>query len=194
MRGENVPVNCSIIFSGTSPHAWGKPVGLEGHVVDGRNIPTCVGKTLVRRWLRSANPEHPHMRGENWRAGVSSDMKDGTSPHAWGKRCPTCPPSSTRRNIPTCVGKTRWYFFYSGSPSEHPHMRGENLNAQSGSFPERGTSPHAWGKHDWFARDCFHFRNIPTCVGKTKRFPDSRCPFPEHPHMRGENPPGAMAT
>jgi len=38
---------------------------------EGRNTPTCVGKTPLRHWARKVLSEHPHMRGENHTAQVS---------------------------------------------------------------------------------------------------------------------------
>ena len=113
----------------------------------------------------------------------------GTSPRAWGK------PSRDRcaladvRNIPTCVGKTP-----SGRPSEpsgpeHPHVRGENLRPLHPDWGNLGTSPRAWGKRRRSARVRCLFRNIPTCVGKTRGWSPRRTPGAEHPHVRGENIP-----
>ena len=157
-----------------------------------RNIPTCVGKTFPRT-MRIAS------------------LRDGTSPHAWGKpaaverkgfagrNIPTCVGKTAElvellhrllpegRNIPTCVGKTEFFARSSQGPSEHPHMRGENLSRIESPRHRNGTSPHAWGKLQVDGRVFRHRRNIPTCVGKTAPANASSHGTAEHPHMRGEN-------
>ena len=60
------------LWVGSSPHAWGRPVPEDPHVVQHRFIPTCVGQT------RSA--------------AARSAVFCGSSPHAWGRRPPPCGP------------------------------------------------------------------------------------------------------
>ena len=151
MRGENDGHRLKRSgTAGTSPHAWGKQ-GDEGagHPAT-RNIPTCVGKTLLLPIFAFGEPEHPHMRGENSHSSKDALPQPGTSPHAWGKR--RCPGVArlAARNIPTCVGKTWRRQRPPCRSSEHPHMRGENLGCTTGSRLVPGTSPHAWGKPSIF--------------------------------------------
>ena len=67
-------------------------------------------------------------------------------------------------------------------------MRGENIIEDSSTTLTNGTSPHAWGKRETVEKGREAFRNIPTCVGKTSAVRQCPTVFPEHPHMRGENP------
>ena len=92
--------NKNFCFLGKPPHAFGRHAN------------------------RKREQEHPHMRGEDWQ--VYSQVRSGTSPHAWGRHNTSDIQSCGRgtsphawgrlrskrltirygRNIPTCVGKT----------------------------------------------------------------------------------------
>ena len=78
-------------------------------------------------------------------------MRNGTPPHAWGKR-----PAATDQRLKAPV---------------HPHMRGENILAAAGGVALLGTPPHAWGKRASACRFGFAYRYTPTCVGKTDSEP-----------------------
>ena len=152
---------------GTSPHAWGKHKHSWANPRKSRNIPTCVGKTVVFRKEFIETSEHPHMRGENKPRKFINALRNGTSPHAWGKLAEGLVPPNHVRNIPTCVGKTDMLCVHEICLLEHPHMRGENLMVACPLPVLVGTSPHAWGKQRVYKFPWFYFRNIPTCVGKT---------------------------
>ena len=113
MRGENVRAGLR-----------------DGGVV--RNIPTCVGKTKSTLTLRTANTEHPHVRGENAARKGGRKIQIGTSPRAWGKQRESRSLSQRKRNIPTCVGKTDKKQKAAEDMPEHPHVRGENCPGQRG--------------------------------------------------------------
>ncbi len=188
MRGENC---CFRGFhggvSGTSPRAWGKPIGKRAEFLAFRNIPTCVGKTLRWRDASRRSAEHPHVRGENLCGVQVRGQRRGTSPRAWGKPEARSAAWAEQRNIPTCVGKTSSGKSSSVVKPEHPHVRGENRLTRLNILRIVGTSPRAWGKHQHLHCGVVRPRNIPTCVGKTLRQGRSGCPGPEHPHVRGEN-------
>ena len=66
LRGENPFTSHDVEpVMETSPPAWGKP-GRNGarHPLR-RNIPTCVGKTIVALPFVLLLKKHPHLRGEN---------------------------------------------------------------------------------------------------------------------------------
>ena len=147
VRGENFsgPVSALPLF-GTSPRAWGK-LRLKRKLSEcRRNIPTCVGKTILRHITDLTKPEHPHVRGENCKSSGGWGSTPGTSPRAWGKHPVPADVGAYDRNIPTCVGKTRQYRALLRLCSEHPHVRGENRANSSSTRSPRGTSPRAWGK------------------------------------------------
>ena len=127
MRGENLAVTAAPSqMYGTSPRAWGKRRPGDRPNRQGRNIPTCVGKTCVHFTPIGAISEHPHVRGENFLFSIRRKASLGTSPRAWGKPPPKAPACNSFRNIPTCVGKTARKTQGKQIKAEHPHVRGEN--------------------------------------------------------------------
>ena len=81
-----------------------------------------------------------------------------------------------------------WRTLAVGRPSaKHPHLRGENIRSARRTIEARETSPPAWGKRDYSSFKQNTFRNIPTCVGKTKTSRSLSTVARKHPHLRGEN-------
>ncbi len=102
---------------------------------------------------------------------------------------PICLPCALSRKFfaLTCVGKTGTASATGTTPTEHPHMRGEDWHCQCYRHHTNGTPPHAWGRPNpnrWRQLLC---RNTPTCVGKTPTRRSIHSPSEEHPHMRGED-------
>ena len=107
MRGEySKDFRHALPEGGSSPHAWGIPIGKLMHDVDKRFIPTCVGNTSGRRPRKTPGPVHPHMRGEYSVLEVWKYPPAGSSPHAWGIPSPAGGWAASCRFIPTCVGNT----------------------------------------------------------------------------------------
>ena len=107
VRGENDACATELgTCFGTSPRAWGKPFQLRPKDFSSRNIPTCVGKTLLENCVIQIPAEHPHVRGENPRVPRARWHEVGTSPRAWGKLTLGISENTCLWNIPTCVGKT----------------------------------------------------------------------------------------
>ena len=157
-----LPVN-----RGPSPRAWGKREQLDSRSLNGRTIPTCVGKTVELIYASAANTDHPHVRGENFSIRKLAAMETGPSPRAWGKRNHRDHPMPIQRTIPTCVGKTQVRQQERSMSADHPHVRGENSKRFSITAFHSGPSPRAWGKHYKLNSRDYRFRTIPTCVGKT---------------------------
>ena len=186
--GENTPAAHGVPPDfGTSPREWGKLECPLCHKKNGRNIPTRVGKTILRQQQLFYISEHPHASGENWTRHRLWTTTIGTSPREWGKRTKTIAERRRRGNIPTRVGKTLPRTAKDDWCAEHPHASGENLISPRSRCVSSGTSPREWGKLDRHLQPRKHPRNIPTRVGKTCR----RCPYErlhaEHPHASGEN-------
>ncbi len=95
--------------------------------------------------------------------------------------------NNNTRFTPTCVGKTGGAGGGVGTVMVHPHVRGENLELQTGEPVIVGSPPRAWGKLYLCADNSENTRFTPTCVGKT--IVDRSVQFTEevHPHVRGEN-------
>ena len=110
------------------------------------------------------------MRGENICMKLTIIFIDGTSPRARGKLVPARHGYSWGRNIPACAGKTVRNDGGACRSSEHPRVRGENLNTDAHVTNVTGTSPRARGKLPPQPQFSPHRRNIPACAGKTQLF------------------------
>ena len=112
--------------TGSPPHARGRLTGLSRKESSRGITPACAGKTVCRTSNFQLSPDHPRMRGEDWRRSVSSDGDSGSPPHARGRppllSCLT--PSS--RITPACAGKTCRTVSSLQPPWDHPRMRGED--------------------------------------------------------------------
>ena len=87
----------------------------------------------------------------------------------------------------TCVGKTQSSTAACISCSDHPHLRGENLQTATAHKYPSGPSPPAWGKLPDVFVTLGMVRTIPTCVGKTASHKSLSSVSSDHPHLRGEN-------
>ena len=94
-----------------------------------RNTPTCVGKTFDTNPNRSGLEKHPHVRGEDDNPFPRVILNRETPPRAWGRPARQALLSSTRRNTPTCVGKTSAALIVRKKRKKHPHVRGEDASA-----------------------------------------------------------------
>ena len=152
----------------TPPRAWGRRSSRRCAAAQGRNTPTCVGKTESPITYLSALWKHPHVRGEDELLKRHVNIVRGNTPTCVGKTR-KCTPSITpqkkhphvrgedcrqwrrngcgRGNTPTCVGKTPSLPLPVPSLRKHPHVRGEDTTATT---TLQGID-----------------RNTPTCVGKT---------------------------
>ena len=67
----------------------------------------------------------------------------------------------------------------------HPHMRGVYEGFKLDDTPHYGSSPRAWGLPLSNAEICCDCRSIPTYVGFTRCWLQSKRAQPVHPHIRG---------
>ena len=172
----------------TPPRAWGRPVLKPIAPSSERNTPTCVGKTAQHAHPAPVHQKHPHVRGED-RVYVSSvSMSGETPPRAWGRLSHCCGLASPSGNTPTCVGKTATYWRRKKPYWKHPHVRGEDPRMPSRAAPINETPPRAWGRPTPSPKKGRGLRNIPTCVGKTRRVWKANPAPKKHPHVRGEDP------
>ncbi len=152
------------------------------------NTPTCVGKTLFGGVRHFAGGKHPHVRGEDQHSKCAIAWARETPPRAWGRRNGRIRGTKTRRNTPTCVGKTTARACRAASRRKHPHVRGEDrvLLLLHGLYAE--TPPRAWGRPVPASFSSDTMRNTPTCVGKTCTVSAEGGDGEKHPHVRGEDP------
>ncbi len=187
-RGENS--GSSLILNvghGPSPPTWGKLTVPERVIDAHRSIPTHVGKTREIPYRAAISAVHPHPRGENARTPRVLQRRLGPSPPTWGKRSLRLVSCTTRRSIPTHVGKTLRAASIWAIAAVHPHPRGENDDRGLGVDGHLGPSPPTWGKLELVSPRSGLSRSIPTHVGKTRAEGSARRVHLVHPHPRGEN-------
>ncbi len=178
--------------SGSSPQAWGTPQQTGRPVRTPRFIPTGVGNASRDRSSSMPPPVHPHRRGER-RQGVPVWGKTvGSSPQAWGTLYtqPVC--RLMARFIPTGVGNAHRFRSVPGGGTVHPHRRGERGEDGDAALAGGGSSPQAWGTHDFDKKPGEGFRFIPTGVGNALHHLFDCVFLPVHPHRRGERAFGAI--
>ena len=177
---------------GSSPRAWGILQVRQGQCLASRFIPTCVGNTTRCRPGRSRRPVHPHVRGEYDGGTTPPAAGGGSSPRAWGIHNFTGGEISPTRFIPTCVGNTSRTATRCVPPPVHPHVRGEYDGGTTPPAAGGGSSPRAWGIHNFTGGEISPTRFIPTCVGNTSVHVREQRRGSVHPHVRGEY--GLVAT
>ena len=107
------------------------------------------------------------MRGENDLLCSSGGGKQGSSPHARGKRPVYISRKDPEGLIPACAGKTLEEPDFQALRKAHPRMRGENFSPTNVGFFFPGSSPHARGKRGLPRRVLLVVGLIPACAGKT---------------------------
>ena len=117
--------------------------------------------------MQASAKKHPHVRGE--------DRKHDDRPFLG------------MGNTPTCVGKTPGKCAIRESIWKHPHVRGEDATDKQYVGHTKETPPRAWGRLFCVSLRWHHFRNTPTCVGKTCAIPFKDNTARKHPHVRGED-------
>ena len=152
-----------------------------------RTIPTRVGKT--QGYLGKDRPatDHPHASGENAIRFALSEVVCGPSPREWGKLRFPRTVFTSKRTIPTRVGKTYTSASTSTPITDHPHASGENYRFANVSALANGPSPREWGKLRRPGRHRTGLRTIPTRVGKTVDATALCAVNSDHPHASGEN-------
>ena len=131
---------------GSSPHARGKVLYLQGIGNLLRIIPACAGKRLNPDAPSIDWNDHPRMRGEKTFVKVLNSVKRGSSPHARGKVTSSLHPSNPYRIIPACAGKRPTTGRPTTARQDHPRMRGEKFPHPYLLQKVPGSSPHARGK------------------------------------------------
>ena len=145
-RGDHAGMNIAAVESrGSSPHAWGPPLGVDEDGAGKGIIPTRVGTTEPRIASTTTFWDHPHTRGDHPEMDSRNSSARGSSPHAWGPPVRESPVEHAAGIIPTRVGTTRAACRWAPSPWDHPHTRGDHNAAVFRLFRALGSSPHAWG-------------------------------------------------
>ena len=153
-------------ITGSSPRTWGTGSGRKSALRQGRFIPTHVGNRSTPMPCGSAQPVHPHARGEQ---GRQCDIADGVV-----------------RFIPTHVGNSRRPSAQNTSRPVHPHARGEQMKRMTQRSNLHGSSPRTWGTEVRLLQLAVCHRFIPTHVGNSGNTGFNLSPQKVHPHARGE--------
>ena len=173
--------------SGSSPHARGAQFLKCCARYAYRIIPACAGSTFGPASGGMRGGDHPRMRGEHHTLPMSTQLHEGSSPHARGARlrCPGTPKG--RGIIPACAGSTFSISVLCIVLRDHPRMRGEHWDDDSSNTAKEGSSPHARGALGRRFEQHGEGGIIPACAGSTDLKVISRRDLRDHPRMRGEH-------
>src|ERR1700734_1165313 len=106
---------------GSPPRAWGRLEHVLSEAEEKRFTPTCVGTTTGPTTSPRSASVHPHVRGDDAAACVSSSARFGSPPRAWGRRTQGTCSFATPRFTHTCVGTTFSIVLEGEEGSVHPH-------------------------------------------------------------------------
>ena len=108
MRGEDFASHkWTATKPGSPPHARGRLRDGGGVGGSGWITPACAGKTITRFVNGGTPPDHPRMRGEDPFPGRGTMPRNGSPPHARGRRSYHFQLLLNRRITPACAGKTQ---------------------------------------------------------------------------------------
>ena len=172
---------------GSPPHARGRP--LYPYVMESkmRITPACAGKTRWQDAISFRRWDHPRMRGEDCLENIVIVFWAGSPPHARGRLTVPEAQKYNYRITPACAGKTIFTHICVGDSTDHPRMRGEDVDALNTLDEFRGSPPHARGRHVHHALAPEPARITPACAGKTFSEHMWAKVRPDHPRMRGED-------
>ncbi len=166
-RGERVrTMYFGVMSVGSSPRTWGTLAPDRPAPRSPRFIPTHVGNAPAAPRAATADPVHPHARGE--RRAI---------PYVIG---------ASVRFIPTHVGNAQVGASRPVNRAVHPHARGERWIALATTIVAFGSSPRTWGTPDLLIESATRDRFIPTHVGNAAIALMSALLPSVHPHARGE--------
>ena len=151
---------------GSSPRVWGKAPASAVFSLNGRFIPTRVGKRDDLIGDFSCSAVHPHACGEKGSEQCIQSLHVGSSPRVWGKVLDKDRARRPTRFIPTRVGKSGAWLICLLQTPVHPHACGEKGRPYFRRRVTPGSSPRVWGKGGRERMPQHVGRFIPTRVGK----------------------------
>ncbi len=127
-RGDNhISLRVGPMLTGSPPRAWGQHGQKKFSKMPIRFTPTGVGTTKGSGTAPRPKSVHPHGRGDNAISTVISSSSAGSPPRAWGQLLGVDPLGEAGRFTPTGVRTTGSRRPGPGTPSVHPHGRGDNV-------------------------------------------------------------------
>ena len=190
VRGDNKsrPTN-SRTAAGSPPRAWGQCLRLRENRSRRWFTPTCVGTMRCSDLRRIEYAVHPHVRGDNRGSSRRANSYVGSPPRAWGQSVERGYVDLARRFTPTCVGTIYDGVTYRHCLKVHPHVPGDNHQANRSKLCVIGSPPRAWGQFQNFVIRPKFRRFTPTCVGTMTLLRCQTRAGMVHPHVRGDNEP-----
>ena len=153
---------------GSSPRAWGTPAPYRPTPDLIRFIPTCMGNSRRSSPRPVPGSVHPHVHGELAISDGPEGGHLGSSPRAWGTLRGKLGDERRYRFIPTCMGNSAEVAVPPEPDSVHPHVHGELPTSFQWSPSMIGSSPRAWGTHNYENGIARFYRFIPTCMGNSR--------------------------
>ena len=164
----------------TPPRVWGRPPVSVSRWQGNGNTPTCVGKTDDMRTIMEFSRKHPHVCGEDPPIPQARSSPRETPPRVWGRQPGSSAGKNSRRNTPTCVGKTFRHGLFSLLCRKHPHVCGEDYSCLSCFQAVEETPPRVWGRRCVPPLNTMSLGNTPRVWGRLYAL----TPY----SMRGETP------
>ena len=187
VHGERLSsVKTIVIYTGSSPRAWGTRSCSGSIRCRCRFIPTCMGNATCNECIFCCSPVHPHVHGERSTTNLFSRVVNGSSPRAWGTLITSKLINTIGRFIPTCMGNAFPIYFISIMNTVHPHVHGERFSWSADRGTPSGSSPRAWGTQDDLLVGVAGDRFIPTCMGNATPTTMRIRGGAVHPHVHGE--------
>ena len=97
---------CKALNEETPPRAWGRLRRMGNKACKIGNTPTCMGKTNASYRFFGQLKKHPHVHGEDVNHRLGGVVNLETPPRAWGRLKRLRKKYGSKRNTPTCMGKT----------------------------------------------------------------------------------------
>ena len=145
-----------------------------------------MGKSDQLRGDLTRSAGHPHVGGEICHGKKVTQSARGPSPRGWGNQLGALFAASSRRAIPTWVGKSRPARRLHRAIAGHPHVGGEIKDRGKAYAYYAGPSPRGWGNQRPCRPARMPDRAIPTWVGKSEITSNSQASGAGHPHVGGE--------
>ena len=141
----------------------------------------------MRALSRTANRDHPRIRGEHRGKRTWLIVDEGSSPHTRGARQTIVEKSKKVGISPAYAGSTSRSSRRASWPREHPRIRGEHtVNIQSGT-QSQGSSPHMRGAQYRRRDERRRVGIIPAYAGSTVVAMLPSGVQRDHPRIRGEH-------
>ena len=137
--------------------------------------------------VHSFSWDHPRIRGTNSPAIAFVLCFMGSSPHTRDKLSGLASTGANQRIIPAYAGQIGVLRSITRGRTDHPRIRGTNVDAGMDLTVEEGSSPHTRDKYYENPSEYQPSRIIPAYAGQISSFLDGRVLIWDHPRIRGTN-------